>query len=89
MIKENILIIRKDDSYFIVEQESLKNISHTEAQILAQSTLDELNKTLVDEAISNKQLYVGKQKLIDGLKNTLNFLNKNFSELFTDKDSLN
>lgn len=89
MKKENILIIRKDDSYFIVEQESLKNISHTEAQILAQSTLDELNKTLVDEAISNKQLYVGKQKLIDGLKNTLNFLNKNFSELFTDKDSLN
>lgn len=82
MKKEKHLIIRKEDSYFIIEQKHLENISKIEASTLAYSTLEELRKTLVDEAIMNKVLYVGKQKLVDGLDNTLTFLHKNYPEYF-------
>jgi len=83
MKKEKSLIIIKEDSYFIIEQKHLENISSIEAASIALSTLNELRKTLVDEAIMDKVLYVGKQKLVDGLDNTLTFLYKNYPSSFT------
>lgn len=85
MKKDDNFIIKKEDTYFIVEKSFLQNISHTEANFLIESTLEELHKTLVDEAISHKILFVGRQRLIDGLNNTLEYLISNYPEFFKEK----
>lgn len=68
------LIIKNDGAFVFIEKQFLNDLSFNEALGIGVATLYELRRTLVDEALMDKDLYVGNQKLADGLNNTINYL---------------